>query len=93
MTASPSSTAGAWPREDALDADEIRRLLEVRRYGILATSRPDGRPHAAPVSFAIVHGGLWFASNRSTVRMRNLERMPVAAFVVSGPRDDDITSP
>ena len=34
-------------------------------------------------------GRLWFASDRSTVRMRNLERSPVAAFVVMGPRDDD----
>jgi nitroimidazol reductase NimA-like FMN-containing flavoprotein (pyridoxamine 5'-phosphate oxidase superfamily) len=89
MTASPSSTTGAWPPEDALDAAEIRRLLEIRRYGVLATSRPDARPHAAPVSFTAVDGRLWFASNRSTVRMRNLQRSPLAAFVVMGPRDDD----
>ena len=84
-----ASTTGAWPPEDALDAAEIRRLLEIRRYGVLATSRPDARPHAAPVSFTAVDGRLWFASNRSTVRMRNLQRSPLAAFVVMGPRDDD----
>ena len=89
IAASPPGTVEAWPAEDALDADEIRRLLEIRRYGVLATSRPDGRPHAAPVAFAAIDGHLWLASNRSTVRMRNLEHLPVASLVVMGPRDDD----
>ena len=89
MAASPPPTAGSWPLEDALDADEIRRLLEIRIYGVLATSRPDGRPHAAPVSFAVLDGHLWLASNRSTVRMRNLTGSPLAVLVVMGPRDDD----
>jgi hypothetical protein len=48
----------SWPEEDALDRPRLARLLERLRYGVLATARPDGRAHAAPVAFSHEDGGM-----------------------------------
>jgi nitroimidazol reductase NimA-like FMN-containing flavoprotein (pyridoxamine 5'-phosphate oxidase superfamily) len=74
---------------DALNQDEIDRLLQTRLYAVMATSRPDGRPHAVPVAFLFHEGRIWLASSAGTVRARNLAARPDTALVVMGPHDDD----
>ena len=49
-TATPGLSS-AWPEEQALDRDGLAALLDRHRYCVLATSRADGRAHAAPVAF------------------------------------------
>ena len=47
----------------------------------LATTRPDGRPHLAPVWFVAVDGDLWVGTGADSVKVRNLTadaRAPVA---------------
>ena len=51
------------------------RLQRARNYWI-ATTRPDGRPHAAPVWGVWVQGSLYFGTGRSSVKGRNLARSP-----------------
>lgn len=51
------------------------RLEGARSYWI-ATTRPDGRPHAAPVWGVWVGGSLYFGTGRSSVKGRNLARSP-----------------
>ena len=46
----------SWPERQALDESGIAALLDRNRYGVLATSRPDGRAHAAPVAFTPLDG-------------------------------------
>ena len=87
-SASPA-TRHAWPRGSALDAVEIATLLRVRRYAVLATTRPDGRPHAAPVAFVETGRRIWMASMAGAARTANLRRQPSASLVITGPRDDD----
>ena len=53
--ATPGFRAG-WPDDQALGRDELVAFLDRNRYCVLATSRADGRAHAAPVAF-VVHGG------------------------------------
>jgi hypothetical protein len=71
----------AWPERQALDAEGLAALLERRRYCVLATARPDGRAHAAPVGFAVVDGAFWIATVEG-LRLRNLLATAWASVVV-----------
>ena len=64
---------------------ELRAFLlaEPARPAILATTRKDGRPHAAPVWYAVDDDGtLVFTTGDNTVKGRNLARTPVAVLTV-----------
>jgi len=57
----------------------VERLESARNYWI-CTTRPDGRPHAAPVWGLWLDGAVWFATARDSLKGRNLARSP--AFVL-----------
>jgi hypothetical protein len=78
--ATPAFLRG-WPESDALTRDELAALLERPRYCVLASSRVDGRAHAAPVAFVVYEGAFWFATVAG-LRLRNLAANPWAALVV-----------
>ena len=62
------STGLAWTRAE-------RRLRNAENYWV-ATTRPDGRPHAMPV-YGIWHdGAFWFATGRHSVKGRNIAANP-----------------
>ncbi len=65
----------------------IDRLTASRNYW-LATTRPDGRPHVAPVWGAWVDGALYFGTDRTSVKARNLEANPT--LVVHLESGDDV---
>jgi hypothetical protein len=71
----------SWPKERALDADGFVELLTRRRYAVLATSRADGRAHAAPVGFVLADGALWIGTVEG-LRLRNVRARPWASVVV-----------
>ena len=73
---------GSWPRESALDADELAAFLEERLYCVLATAPPNGRAQARPVGFTIFGGAFWFATVAGG-RLRNVERTAWASVVVT----------
>ena len=58
-----------------LRARALARLCTANNYWI-ATTRPDGRPHAAPVWGVWLDDGLWFGTEGQKVR--NLEALPYA---------------
>jgi hypothetical protein len=78
--ATPALLSG-WPESDALTRDGLAALLERHRYCVLATSRADGRAHAAPVAYVVHDGAFWFATVAG-LRLRNLAAHPWAALVV-----------
>jgi hypothetical protein len=79
----------SWPEAQALDAAGLGALLGRRRYAVLATARPDGRPHAAPVAFTVGGGAFWIGTVAG-LRLRNLRAVPWASLVVmAGERDED----
>jgi hypothetical protein len=78
--ATPAFLSG-WPESDALTRDELAALLERHPYCVLATSRWDGRAHAAPVAYVVYDGAFWFATVAG-LRLRNLAAHPWAALVV-----------
>ena len=72
----------SWPKRTAMDAETLAGFLERKRYAILATVRPDGRPQAAPVAFHVSGGAFWIATVAGA-RVRNLKASPHAALVIS----------
>jgi PPOX class probable F420-dependent enzyme len=68
--------------------DEVRSFLTAlpARPAILATVRPEGRPHVAPIWYAVdADGTIVFNTGETTVKGRNLRRAGYAAMSV----DDD----
>ena len=80
--ARPSGFRETWPREHTLDANGLADFLDAHVYCVLATSRPDGRPQATPISFLVTEGVFWFASQPGA-RLRNLRATPYASFVLA----------
>jgi nitroimidazol reductase NimA-like FMN-containing flavoprotein (pyridoxamine 5'-phosphate oxidase superfamily) len=72
----------SWPKRTAMDAETLTGFLERKKYAILATVRPDGRPQAAPVAFHVKDGAFWIATVAGA-RIRNLQANPHAALVIS----------
>jgi len=71
----------------AMRSDEIREFLLARpRTATLATVRADGRPHAAPIWFAMDGDALIFTTWHTTVKAANLRRDPRVCLVV----DDEV---
>ncbi|MGZ4724610.1 MAG: pyridoxamine 5'-phosphate oxidase family protein, partial [Ilumatobacteraceae bacterium] len=56
----------------------VERLHEARNVW-LATVRPDGRPHVAPVWFVYVEDRIWIGTGLTSVRVRNLRNNPAAS--------------
>ncbi len=71
-------------------SDDERRafLAHGTRTGKLATVRPDGRPHIAPVWFVLDGDTLVFTTGSATVKGRALHRDPRVSLLV-----DDETPP
>lgn len=53
------------------------QMTKSRNYWI-CTTRPDGRPHAAPVWGVWVDGALYFGTSPESVKMKNLAKNPTA---------------
>lgn len=73
---------GSWPRESAMDENELKSFLDERTYCVLATTTPKGRPQARPVAFTVSDGAFWFATVKGG-RLRNVQRTPWASVVIA----------
>ncbi len=65
------------------DGMPVHRLANERNIW-LATVRPDGRPHLAPVWFVHVDDRIWIGTGRGSVRVRNLRSNPAASASLEG---------
>lgn len=83
------ATRRAFPEERRMDGLTLVTFLSARRYCVLSTVRPDGRPHAAPVGYALVGTKFVFASLDDAARVRNLTHEPHASIVVSQGEGDE----
>jgi F420H(2)-dependent biliverdin reductase len=59
--------------------DPVRHRLSADRNCWLATVRPDGRVHVAPVWFVFVDEVFWVCTGASSVKARNLAANPAVA--------------
>lgn len=70
-----------------MTGDEWIAFIAARpRPAVLATTRADGRPHAAPIWIDVEHGAIWFNTGADTVKGRNLARTGVATICVQDDR-------
>lgn len=71
-----------------MSEDQIRAfLMDGTRTGKLATVRPDGSPHVAPIWFVLDDDGtIVFNTGRDTVKGRALRRDPRASMCVDDER-------
>jgi PPOX class probable F420-dependent enzyme len=60
-------------------------LLRGTQTGMLATTRPDGRPHVAPVWFVLDGDDLVFTTGADTVKGRSLRRDGRVCLAVDDP--------
>jgi nitroimidazol reductase NimA-like FMN-containing flavoprotein (pyridoxamine 5'-phosphate oxidase superfamily) len=76
-----SGIRDSYPRHLAMDRPRLAAFLGRIRYAVLATGRPDGRPHAAPIAFSVWRGAFWIATVEGA-RLRNLRSRPYASIVI-----------
>ncbi len=74
-------TLGSLPDERALDAAGLCAFLAKTTSVVLATTRPDGRPHATAVTAAFHDHRFWMPAVSGAVRLRNLTHRPQASLV------------
>lgn len=65
-----------------LSQSEINEFLDGVHIARVATTRPDGRPHIAPVWYLWEDDTLYFESESRTVKTRNLRLNPNIAISV-----------
>lgn len=66
-----------------LSSKEMEAYLSEPNVAHLVTMRPNGRPHVAPVWFERSGERVLVMATRSAVKVRNIERNPVAVLSVA----------
>ena len=74
--------------EGMLDWDFVTDQMTKSRNYWISTTRPDGRPHAAPVWGVWLEGNLYFGTSPNALKARNLAANP--ALVVHLESGDDV---
>jgi len=69
-----------------LSAD-VRRVLDSRCIGHLATLQPDGSPKVEPVWLGREGDRVWIATDERTLKGRNMRRDPRVALSIVSPDD------
>jgi hypothetical protein len=77
-----AATTSSFPPENRMTGARMARILCPGAYGVLATTRADGRPHAAPTSLVLHEQAVWFPTVSGAVRLANLAVHPWASLVV-----------
>ncbi|NUU22854.1 MAG: hypothetical protein HOV68_15290 [Streptomycetaceae bacterium] len=84
-----AATAGTYPPERRLTADQLAAYLDRRSYAVVSTARPDGRPHTAMSMYVRRGTDFWLPTVRGSVRVRNLRGQPWLTLVVAEGEDDE----
>lgn len=65
-----------------LNQKEVDRLLESELVAFLATSSVNGVPHVAPIWFIYHEGKIYFESDETTKKFKNLQKLNRIALAV-----------
>lgn len=84
-----AATRESYPPGRRMTAEQLARYLAERRYAVVASTRADGRPHAALTAYIWVGGQLWLPAVAGSVRARNVARTPSVSFVLSDGEGDE----
>jgi pyridoxamine 5'-phosphate oxidase-like protein len=78
----------AYPPQRRMTGPQLAGYLERRTYALAATTRPDGRAHAAPTLFSIYAEAFWLPTLGSAARLANVRAHPwLALSILEGEHD------
>ena len=78
----------AYPPERRMTGPQLAGYLARRTYALASTTRPDGRPHAAPTLFSISEEAFWLPTLGSAARLGNIRAHPwLALSIIEGEHD------
>jgi predicted pyridoxine 5'-phosphate oxidase superfamily flavin-nucleotide-binding protein len=84
-------TAGSYPPERRLTAAQLAEYLDRRAFAVIATARPDGRPHAVISGYVRRDDLFWLPVAEDSVRERNVRHQPWTTLVIThGERDEHV---
>ena len=67
-----------------LNKNEIEKLLEKEEVAYIATSRPDGTPHVTPIWFVLHNGKIYFETDTTTIKYKNIKHSNKVALCFGG---------
>ena len=68
----------------ALNRQEIDELLNKEEIAYIATTRPDGRPHVMPIWFIYHEGKIYFETDITTAKFKNIQHNNKVMIVFGG---------
>jgi hypothetical protein len=78
----------AYPPERRMTGPQLARYLERRTYALASSTRPDGRPHAAPTLFSLYAEAFWLPTLGGAARLANVRAHPwLALSILEGEHD------
>jgi len=78
----------AYPPERRMTGPQLAGYLARRTYALASSTRPDGRPHAAPTLFSIYAEAFWLPTLGGAVRLGNVRAHPwLALSIIEGEHD------
>ena len=83
FTRATGATAASFPPRQRLTGAQLAGYLDRRAFAVVATTRADGRPHAAMCSYIRRGAIFWLPTVTGAVRERNVIHQPWVSLVVS----------
>jgi hypothetical protein len=78
----------AYPPERRMTGIQLAGYLGRRTYAVMSSTRPDGRPHAAPTLFSVYAEAFWLPTLGTAARLANVRAHPwLALSIVEGEHD------
>ena len=78
----------AYPQERRMTGPQLAGYLARRTYALASSTRPDGRPHAAPTLFSIYAEAFWLPTLGTAARLGNFRAHPwLALSILEGEHD------
>ena len=78
----------AYPPERRMTGPQLAGYLARRTYALASSTRPDGRPHAAPTLFSIYAEAFWLPTLGSAARLGHVRAHPwLALSIIEGEHD------
>ena len=78
-----AATAGSYPAQRRLSAAQLASYLDRRAFAVVASTRADGRPHAAMSAYIRRGSTFWLPTMAGSVRERNLRGTPWVTMVIA----------
>ena len=78
-----AATARSYPAERRLSAAQLASYLDRRAFAVVASTRADGRPHAAMSVYIRRGTAFWLPTMADSVRERNVRGAPWVTMVIA----------